>query len=62
MQVVKYPVNSVLSFCVPTVASLSSPVDDGSLSATATPAENASSDHANQSSQSEENLDAKVER
>uniref|UniRef100_A0A4W6G3X9 UBX domain-containing protein 4 n=1 Tax=Lates calcarifer TaxID=8187 RepID=A0A4W6G3X9_LATCA len=45
-----------------TKASLSSPVDDGSLSATATPAENASSDHANQSSQSEENLDAKVER
>ncbi|GAA6219740.1 UBX domain-containing protein 4 [Lates japonicus] len=45
-----------------TKASLSSPVDDGSLSATATPAENTSSDHASQSSQSEENLDAKVER
>ncbi|XP_040003862.1 UBX domain-containing protein 4 isoform X2 [Xiphias gladius] len=42
-------------------ASLSSPVDDGSLSATATLAENASSDNA-QCAQSEENLDTKVER
>ncbi|XP_044073642.1 UBX domain-containing protein 4 isoform X2 [Siniperca chuatsi] len=43
-------------------ASLSNTVDDGSLSATVTLAENASSDHATQCSQSEENLDAKVER
>ncbi|XP_040913296.1 UBX domain-containing protein 4 [Toxotes jaculatrix] len=42
-------------------ASLSSPVDDGSLSATAA-VENASSDHAAQCSLREENLDAKVER
>lgn len=41
------------------VASLSSTVDDGSHSATVTLAENASSDYAGQS---EENLDAKVER
>ncbi|XP_029315259.1 UBX domain-containing protein 4 isoform X2 [Cottoperca gobio] len=39
--------------------SLSNTVDDGSISDTVTRAENASSDHA---SQSEENLDAKVER
>ncbi|XP_056266819.1 UBX domain-containing protein 4 isoform X2 [Pseudoliparis swirei] len=38
---------------------LSSPVDDGSLRSTVTPAEDASSDHA---SQSEDKLDAKVER
>ncbi|XP_038575708.1 UBX domain-containing protein 4 isoform X2 [Micropterus salmoides] len=36
--------------------------DDGSLSTTGTPAENASSDHAPQCSPSEENLDTKVER
>ncbi|XP_045910101.1 UBX domain-containing protein 4 isoform X2 [Micropterus dolomieu] len=36
--------------------------DDGSLSTTGTPAENASSDHASQCSPSEENLDTKVER
>lgn len=39
--------------------SLSSTVDDGSLPSTVTPAENASSDHA---TQSEDKLDAKVER
>ncbi|XP_070770527.1 UBX domain-containing protein 4 isoform X2 [Enoplosus armatus] len=43
-------------------ASLSSTVDDGSLSAAVTLAENASSDHATQGSQSEETLDDKVER
>ncbi|XP_041806177.1 UBX domain-containing protein 4 isoform X2 [Chelmon rostratus] len=43
-------------------ASLSNPGDDGSLSATVTLAENASSDHATQFSQSNENLDATVER
>lgn len=37
-------------------------VDDNSLSARMALAENASSDHASQCSQSEENLDAKVER
>ncbi|XP_026151002.1 UBX domain-containing protein 4 isoform X2 [Mastacembelus armatus] len=43
-------------------ASLLSRADDGSLSATVTLTENASSDHCAECTQSEENLDAKVER
>lgn len=44
------------------VKSLTSTGDDGSLTATVTFAENASSDNCAQDSQTEENLDAKVER
>uniref|UniRef100_A0A7N8X1S5 UBX domain-containing protein 4 n=1 Tax=Mastacembelus armatus TaxID=205130 RepID=A0A7N8X1S5_9TELE len=43
-------------------SSLLSRADDGSLSATVTLTENASSDHCAECTQSEENLDAKVER
>lgn len=45
-----------------TVKSLASTGDDGSLTATVTIAENASSDNCAQDSQTEENLDVKVER